>query len=203
MATTEAIRSAIVLLQDVGLLKPTDDEMRRARAWELVIDHSALDRDLEAAVQRIARSTDKVYGQITPKQVNNTIAEMRKARLTAWLEHWEPRIFSDDPFRQGAYVRAFHAAVSDGCTPEQADREGQACADMADAVADAEPNVNPFELLRRITAKIQSGERPWRADAHRYQSANPPCCKRGHSQTGTRNYGQLTRAIQERKRNAS
>lgn len=200
MASKEAIRKAIVLLQDVGLLKPVDDEMRRANAWEIVIDRGALDADLEAAVQAIARSTDTVYGQITPKQVNNTIAEIRKARLNAWLQHFEPPTYTrNSPFWQSAYARAYHAAIADGCTPEQADREGQACAAMAHDVANAEPGANPFELLRRISVKIQGGERPWRAYSHKYTAANPPCCKRGQGSNGTRNYTQLVGTLQQRK----
>lgn len=195
--TIDGVRAAIALLEDTGQLKPAQDEHRRANAWHAVLDAAITDGDLNRACQAIARSTEKVYGQITPKHVNLECMRIRTDRLKEWLKRYEALKYGGTPYSEAVYTRAVYAAISDGCTPEQADREGQAAVDMAIAVAEEEPNTNPFELLNRISAKIKAGERPWRAHAHKYAANQPPCQIRG-GRPGGRTYNQVIAQLNER-----
>lgn len=196
MATSEAIRQAIALLEDVGLLKPTNDEVRRARSWEAVLDRNVPDEDLSWAVRCIARSTEKQYGAVTPKQLNSELKRCRTERVHAFLQRWDiPHPYSDDPAKDLAYQRAYLAAIGDGLPSATADIDGQAAANLFAQILRSEPDTNPQQLLARMEAASSTGERPWRAYAHNYQPTNQ-ATRKGNA--GTRTYSELVQQINGR-----
>lgn len=196
MATTEGVREAIALLEDVGLLKPTNDELRRARAWEAVIDQGALDADLQLAVKRLARSAEKQYGSVTPKQLNNELRRIRNDRIHQFATTFAPPHPYVDPVLDLAYQRAYLAAIGDGSGTEQADCEGQAGVEMVQYILMTEPGTPEHAVLTRMETAIKDGERPWRAEAHRFKPHKTHVERRGGG--GTRTYGQLVESLQER-----
>lgn len=200
MPTTEGIRQAIALLEDISMLKPSEDELRRARSWQAVLDESCSDRDLSLAVRRLARTQEKQYGVITPKQINNEVRRIRSERIHNFASYLAPPHPYTDPVLDLAYQRAYLAAIGDGLETDQADCEGQSATEMVQYILMTEPGTPEREVLARMSAAIADGQRPWREDAKRFRPHKPSAERRGGNITTGRHYEEIVAEIQERNR---
>lgn len=161
MPTPAGIAAACAVLTAAGMLPamPAADSAERVKAWGALIDATASDQTLEAAVKAVASST--VYGQVKPSDVNQAIRDIRSERVIAWLRRHSVPVEGRGGFDQAVYARGFLRAIGDGADTVTADQAARGALAQARQVAASEPDTPLPEILGRIDAALRSGQVPW------------------------------------------
>lgn len=159
MATRAAVAVAVGILTAANMLPRDDDADEQIKAWCVLLDPAMTDRDLEAAVKKVAG--EKTYGHVKPSDVNAAVAGIRSQRIRTWLTRHSVPTEGRGGFEQAAYSRGFLRAIGSGADTVTADQYGRAALTQAQQVANNEPDTPLHELLSRMDRAMKDGREPW------------------------------------------